>query len=277
MSNAAVLGLNVPTQVAPGQNFSASVTLQNTGSDTWVPAALPSSPSGYKLGSYPHDNVAWGESRAMLPASVLPGGQVAVAIQAVAPATPGTYQFQWQMIQEGVAWFGSIATASIVVAGPPPPPPAPASLAAVLTPARPDPSDPSGGVIPGAAGGTVPYFYDSGVYPADGQKRTKDFVNDTGGRLRIVQSFLWTGVVIHGVCDTAVTLSTVDADGNERMINTIPWDHYAEPTTFQGRFLDHHTPIVVEAGEIVRVSHFAANVAGGTSVQHAANILVLRG
>jgi hypothetical protein len=94
-----------PLQMSPSQTASVSVTMQNTGTTTWTAA------DGYKLGSQnPQDNLTWGLSREVVPNSVAPGAQVTFNFSATAPATTGTYNFQWQMLREGVEWFGSPTT-----------------------------------------------------------------------------------------------------------------------------------------------------------------------
>jgi RHS repeat-associated protein len=42
-----------------------------------------------------------------LPNDVAPGEQVTFSFNATAPTTPGTYNFQWQMLREGLAAFGA--------------------------------------------------------------------------------------------------------------------------------------------------------------------------
>ena len=36
-----------------------------------------------------------------------PGASVSFAFNVIAPATVGTYNFQWRMVQDGVQWFGA--------------------------------------------------------------------------------------------------------------------------------------------------------------------------
>ncbi|HEV8675854.1 MAG TPA: hypothetical protein VGX21_17590, partial [Methylomirabilota bacterium] len=38
---------------------------------------------------------------------------------ATAPATPGSFAFNWQMVQESVEWFGDVAAATDTVTGAP--------------------------------------------------------------------------------------------------------------------------------------------------------------
>lgn len=102
--NAAIfVSQTVPPSVAAGQAFPVSITMQNSGAATWTAGG------NYKLGSQnPQDNITWGKNRVLLPATaaVPPGTSWTFNFTAVAPATPGTYNFQWRMLQTGVQWFG---------------------------------------------------------------------------------------------------------------------------------------------------------------------------
>ncbi|MGP1683577.1 MAG: polymorphic toxin type 50 domain-containing protein, partial [Giesbergeria sp.] len=92
-----------------GQPYSVSVTMKNTGTATWTAA------TDYKLGSQnPQDNTTWGTSRVALAASVAPGAQYTFTYNVTAPATPGTYNFQWKMLREAVGWFGASSTNTAV-------------------------------------------------------------------------------------------------------------------------------------------------------------------
>jgi len=100
-NDAAFVGQNVPTQMNAGQAYAVSVTMRNTGSNTWAPGS-------YVLGAQnPHDNRNWGPSRIDLAAPVAPGQNAVVSWVVTAPTTPGVYNFQWRMLNVGVAWFGA--------------------------------------------------------------------------------------------------------------------------------------------------------------------------
>ncbi|HXG67445.1 MAG TPA: putative Ig domain-containing protein, partial [Blastocatellia bacterium] len=97
---------NVPSRVTTGQQFSFNIKFNNTGSAAWSEA------DGVRIGSQnPPDNTTWGGNRVILPAGfvIAPGQQLDVAVQAIAPATPGTYNFQWQMVKEGGSFFGDLS------------------------------------------------------------------------------------------------------------------------------------------------------------------------
>jgi len=96
-----------PASVVAGQSYPVSVTMQNTGTSTWTPGG------NYRLGSQnPQDNSTWGVSRVSLDSadSIAPGQSKTFSFTVTAPTTPGSYNFQWGMLQEGVEWFGSYST-----------------------------------------------------------------------------------------------------------------------------------------------------------------------
>jgi hypothetical protein len=96
-----------------GQSYTASVSMTNNGASTWTNAAL------YRLGSLnPQDNTTWGMSRVILASgdAIAPGQTKTFTFTVQAPASSGTYGFQWRMVREGVAWFGgSSANVSVTV------------------------------------------------------------------------------------------------------------------------------------------------------------------
>ncbi len=95
---------NVPTTVGAGENFDVSLVFKNNGSTTWK----NKNPKGYFLGSEnPRDNFTWGTNRIYLPKEVAPGAEVTISGNVKAPETAGVYDFQWQLLQDGVQWFGA--------------------------------------------------------------------------------------------------------------------------------------------------------------------------
>jgi hypothetical protein len=101
-NDAMFVSASVPTLVRAGDGFDAEITLLNSGANVWSAAG------GYRLGSQnPPDNERWGTSRVELPVqSVAPGERVTFAFSADSNAAPGRHSFQWQMVQDGVEWFG---------------------------------------------------------------------------------------------------------------------------------------------------------------------------
>jgi hypothetical protein len=113
-SNALYVTASVPSPLTPGQVVQAEVTMQNLGGTTWT--AGGSNP--FRLGSQnPQDNSIWGLNGVEVPHDVAPGDEVTFYFTVTAPSVPGTYHFQWRMVQELVTWFGDVtADVPIVVA-----------------------------------------------------------------------------------------------------------------------------------------------------------------
>ncbi|PWU10336.1 MAG: hypothetical protein C5B50_25740 [Verrucomicrobia bacterium] len=104
---------SMPTAVLTGQVFTATVTMNNSGTIAWSSGG--SNP--YRLGSQsPQDNTTWGFSRVNLPSSPInPGANVTFTFDCTAPMTKGTYTFAWRMVKEGVEWFGDTLSVPITV------------------------------------------------------------------------------------------------------------------------------------------------------------------
>jgi len=100
----------VPSSMSVGQTYPVTVTVRNSGATTWTDTA-------YRLGSQnPVDNMTWGMNRVSMSAgeSIAPGQEKTFAWTVTAPATAGTYDFQWRMRESGVEWFGDL-TANVSV------------------------------------------------------------------------------------------------------------------------------------------------------------------
>jgi hypothetical protein len=144
----------VPAPLQPGQSFVATIRWVNTGSTPWNGA------SGFAIMSQnPANNVTWGGNQVpWVNGPVPPGEQMELLFIAYAPSRSGTYNFQWQLFQQGVGFFGEMsANVSIVVGdgGPPPSQPptlnGPSTLAAVT-------GTPLSATFT-ATGGTPPYTW----------------------------------------------------------------------------------------------------------------------
>lgn len=118
LREASCAGVDAPASVTPGQKFSAQVRMKNNGTG-W----LTGGNNPYILGSVGANSKSWGTERATLTSETLAGATATFNIAATAPTTPGTYTFAWEMLQEGVAWFGSGSACqkSITVAAAPAP------------------------------------------------------------------------------------------------------------------------------------------------------------
>jgi hypothetical protein len=106
----------VPATVPAGAKILVTETFKNTTLTTWQTT------DGYTLASAgPAGNTTWSVTTVPLPASVAPGAIVTFAFYIVAPATPGSYNFQWQMSTPESVPFGSVSPATkvqVIAAGP---------------------------------------------------------------------------------------------------------------------------------------------------------------
>jgi len=100
----------VPAILRTGQPATATVTMVNNGLATWPAGGL------YRLGTLnPRDSRIWNnQARVYLTKDIAPGQQAVFTIPFTAPFKPGTYNFQWGMVKEGVAWFGQ-QTPNVVI------------------------------------------------------------------------------------------------------------------------------------------------------------------
>ena len=103
-NNASFVSQSVPTAMTTGTAYAVSVTMQNTGTATWTQN------TNRRLGSQNgQDNTTWGMARVDLGSSdtIAPGQTKTFSWTVTAPSAPGTYHFQWRMVQEFVEWFGA--------------------------------------------------------------------------------------------------------------------------------------------------------------------------
>jgi hypothetical protein len=113
--------ISAPATVNAGDVFQATFRV------TAGSAVLRSAgPNRVGIGSQnPRDNRTWSLQRVVLPADVPANTSLDVIGTFTAPATPGTYEFAWQLVEELIAWIGRVVVSqSIVVSetGTPPPP-----------------------------------------------------------------------------------------------------------------------------------------------------------
>jgi hypothetical protein len=104
-NNAAFISQQVPHRIYEDLTpLTALVTMRNTGDTIWVNFG----DNPYRLGSQnPQDNENWGLNRVDLAYPVSPGDEYTFSFT-LDPSLLAhhVYNFQWQMVQEGVAWFG---------------------------------------------------------------------------------------------------------------------------------------------------------------------------
>ncbi len=105
--DAEMVSQSVPTTMTGGRYYVVQVVMRNIGNIPWTEN------TNFKLGvQNPQDTPRWGFRRVYINplTTVAPGDTYTFNFTVFAPVTPGTYGFQWRMIQEGVAWFGDLTT-----------------------------------------------------------------------------------------------------------------------------------------------------------------------
>ena len=121
MLDAKIIWQNIPDRMEAGDTFSATVIVQNAGNESWTHA------KGIKFGQHDDDPASFGIRRFLIDDSedeipvyggIFRGRAKTFQVQVIAPDTPGTYETNWGMLQEGVAWFGETITKDIVVTAP---------------------------------------------------------------------------------------------------------------------------------------------------------------
>jgi hypothetical protein len=104
---AATYSVAPPTTWAPSQSQTYTVTLANTGSETWFAGGATPVHLGVSFGGASEiAGVDWvTDQRFALPNDVAPGGSVTLTITVTAPSASGSYTLRHWMVKELVAWF----------------------------------------------------------------------------------------------------------------------------------------------------------------------------
>jgi hypothetical protein len=113
-NNSQCIAVQTPDTVSAGQQFAGSVTMQNTGTIPWT-NNIPGQSYVYKLFVSPMENLIWGADVVDISSGGDPGTQVLFSQTFTAPATPGIYDFQWQMKDKNLQWFGDTCNKKITV------------------------------------------------------------------------------------------------------------------------------------------------------------------
>lgn len=102
-----------PATLKAGEQKEVKITMKNTGTSTWMKTGT--NPYVLAAKNPQRDNRRWGISRVELPVdSVKPGEEVTFTFTIKAPQKAGVYDFQWQMYQVPVQYFGQIAPSPVV-------------------------------------------------------------------------------------------------------------------------------------------------------------------
>ncbi len=108
--DARIVSQSVPTLMTGGQQYPASITVENTGVTAWDTVGAQC--DGFRLAQV--GSTAWSPIRADLSTPVLPGRQATFSYTVTAPAVGGEHDFQVQMVEECTAFFGDESTNVVV-------------------------------------------------------------------------------------------------------------------------------------------------------------------
>jgi cysteine-rich repeat protein len=106
----------IPATMTPGESRSVSITVQNTGAQTW-------GASGFFLKTQDTPPGLWGNTANALTVAVAPGATRAFSLALKAPSTPGTYTLKREMLDSnsgGIGFFSLVdpcVNVSITVGG----------------------------------------------------------------------------------------------------------------------------------------------------------------
>lgn len=105
-------GTSQPYSFPAGQPLTFNVTVTNTGSSTWpaggstpVHLGLHIMPANAGGGCPMNCGSLFTNQRFVLSSDVAPGARTSFPVTMVVPSTPGQYTVEYQMVQEGIAWF----------------------------------------------------------------------------------------------------------------------------------------------------------------------------
>lgn len=105
--NATWGGVQLPT-LLNATTYPVSVPISNSGAAAWNATGPNLVDLSYHWTDALGQTVVWDGLRTALPADVPAGGSTTVAAKVLTPATPGTYTLTFDLVREGVAWFGSL-------------------------------------------------------------------------------------------------------------------------------------------------------------------------
>jgi len=110
-NGASMVANNLPDTIPCGASTEASLVVRNTGTTTWTHDT-------HKLGIVDDDDPLYlGGTRVWLPkgVEVLPDAEWSFEFELKAPYQTGVYFSDWQMVHEGMEWFGEVASREIEV------------------------------------------------------------------------------------------------------------------------------------------------------------------
>ncbi|UCD28397.1 MAG: hypothetical protein JSV03_15135, partial [Planctomycetota bacterium] len=97
----------IPTQMYFDQSRSVDITFRNRG-------VLWSDERDFKLGAV-DDSDPFAATRHAITSEIGPGDTYTFTFMMTAPSVEGSYTTDWQMVREGIAWFGPVVVKDVYV------------------------------------------------------------------------------------------------------------------------------------------------------------------
>jgi hypothetical protein len=136
------LTVQTPGQIQQGAMIAVPVTLKNTSNRTWTAAGPNPIRFSYHWADDAGNVLVLDGERTSLPADLVAGQEVTLQAALKAPATAGSVELQWDVVEEGIAWFSQkgvpMTKAPVDVTAIPAPPPQPAAWKAIASHASAD-------------------------------------------------------------------------------------------------------------------------------------------
>jgi len=112
---AALTPVEVETRCSPRQPLRFTISAENTGAVTWLARGEgPGERGAVHLGAHllaaDETEIHWDYGRGALPGDVAPGAVVEISIELEAPAEPGRYRVEFDMVDEQLAWFEDLGS-----------------------------------------------------------------------------------------------------------------------------------------------------------------------
>ena len=112
---AEILSIDTASGAMPGEHVPATIRVRNSGGLTWMPHSgfFPFVSLGNRLRGEECNQPQQEGNYFPVKAPVEPGNEAVFFITYRAPETPGTYNFEWDMISQGECWFSSLGSKTL--------------------------------------------------------------------------------------------------------------------------------------------------------------------